>query len=219
MDPYLKIRTKSAVGAQKRAIPRVTTAERLRISLNVSDGEILVYDTDLGQYFVVTSSSNASFAPSALTADVPGRAVMSDGYFNEATVLAKFAAGSIPDSVLKTGATFESSVGKAVSYAKTTNGAQTALASSAGDRVVLILVTVTEAFAQPTGTKTAFTIGETGSASKFSDGSAFASGTVGQTFMFGGTLSGTKNLLVTGTAATGGGTGAVAITILALPAA
>ena len=46
-----------------------------------------------------------------------------------------------------------------------------------------------------------------------------ASGTVGQTFMFGGTLSGTKNLLVTGTAATGGGTGAVAITILALPAA
>lgn len=131
MDPYLKIRTKSAVGAQKRAIPRVTTAERLRIALDVSDGEILVYDTDLGQYFVVTSSSNASFAPSALTADVPGRAVMSDGYFNEATVLAKFAAG----------------------------------------------------------------------------------------FLFGGTLSGTKNLLVTGTAATGGGTGAVAITILALPAA
>lgn len=213
MDPYLKIRTKSAVGAQKRAIPRVTTAERLRIALDVSDGEILVYDTDLGQYFVVTSSSNASFAPSALTADVPGRAVMSDGYFNEATVLAKFAAGSIPDSVLKTGATFESSVGKAVSYAKTTSGAQTALASSA------VLVTVTEAFAQPTGTKTAFTIGETGSASKFSDGSAFASGTVGQTFLFGGTLSGTKNLLVTGTAATGGGTGAVAVTILALPAA
>src|SRR5690349_21131614 len=60
-----------------------------------------------------------------------------------------------------------SAIGKKASYAKTTAVAQTLLAAAGIDRQVLIVVTVNETFAQSTGTKTAFDIGETGATHKF----------------------------------------------------
>jgi hypothetical protein len=104
-------------------------------------------------------------------------------------------------------------------YAKTTDGAQTLLAADAEDaRAVLIVVTVTQAFANGTGAQTVFTISETDTANKFMANSVLVGASLGDVFVFAGSLTATKALLVTGTAATGTGTGAIAVTALALPA-
>jgi hypothetical protein len=102
-------------------------------------------------------------------------------------------------------------------YAKTTAGAQTLLASAVIARRVIISVQVTEVFANGSGAQTVFIIGETGSTSKFAASTLFTGAALGTTFSFGGTLTSGTNLLVTGTAATGNGTGALAVTVIAVP--
>lgn len=107
--------------------------------------------------------------------------------------------------------------GKKASYAKTTAGAQTLLAASNVDRQVLIVATVNETFAQSTGTKSAFDIGETGTTHKFKQ--TLNSGTAGGQTFYDGTLLAGKDLLVTGTAATGDGAGGIDVSVTAVPLA
>jgi hypothetical protein len=110
---------------------------------------------------------------------------------------------------------YSTALGNAASYPKTTSGAQTLLAASLIDRIVQIMVTVTETFADGAGTKPAFDIGETGATHKFKQ--TLNSGTAGDKIIYTGTLSATKALLVTGTAAVGNGAGAIDVSVLALP--
>lgn len=107
--------------------------------------------------------------------------------------------------------------GKKTSYDKTTNGAQVLLAAAPVDREVQILATVNETFAQTTGTKSSFDIGETGAAHKFKQ--TLNSGNAGTQTHYDGTLSAGKELLVTGTAAVGDGAGGIDVSVIAVPLA
>lgn len=108
------------------------------------------------------------------------------------------------------------SAGKKASYAKTADGAQTALLPAALiDRQVLVVVTVNETFAQSTGTKSAFDIGETGATHKFRQ--TLNSGNSGAQTFYDGTLSANKELLVTATAAAGDGAGGIDVSVVAVP--
>jgi hypothetical protein len=102
-------------------------------------------------------------------------------------------------------------------YDKTTDGAETLLESVGIDRQVRILVTVNETFAQTTGTKSAFDIGETGATHKFKQ--TLNSGNAGTQTHYDGTLSANKDLLVTATAATGDGAGGIDVSVIAVPLA
>lgn len=104
-------------------------------------------------------------------------------------------------------------------YAKTTSGAQTTLAAASGARNLLIVVRVTEAFANGDGGQTTFAIGETDTTDKFAATSVFTNAALGTSFVLTGELSSTKALLVTGTAATGTGTGALSVNFFIMPAA
>lgn len=117
-------------------------------------------------------------------------------------------------------AAFAAGAGVVGDYPKTTDGAQTlAAADTVNERVVLGIVTVTEVFADGDGTQPTFIIGETDTTNKFLAVDALASAALGAQFFFAGTLSATKALLVTGGAATGTGTGAIAVTTFVFPAA
>jgi hypothetical protein len=111
-------------------------------------------------------------------------------------------------------------VGNQASYIKTLNGAQESLlGGNAVPRYVLITVEVTETFADGDGAKPSFDIGETGTANKFKAG--LNSGTAGDPpIVIPGVLSANAALLVTATAGTGTTeTGAIRVTVLALPSA
>jgi hypothetical protein len=110
-------------------------------------------------------------------------------------------------------------LGASAAYPKTTSGAQTLLAGDAAARVALIIVVVDEVFANGTGAQTVFTVGETDSASKFMANTVCVSAAAGTVFFCAGTLTATKALLVTGTAATGTGTGGISVSALVLDAA
>jgi hypothetical protein len=111
--------------------------------------------------------------------------------------------------------TYNAVAGVKASYAKTATGAQTLLASSGVDRELQILVTVNETFAQSTGTRSSFDIGETGATHKFKQ--SLNTGTAGDKIQYDGTLSAGKTLLVTATAATGDGTGGIDVSAVAIP--
>ena len=123
------------------------------------------------------------------------------------------------DNTLASALLAQGVAGATGAYSKTTDGAQTLLASRINNRVIIGIIKVTEAFAQTTGTKPVFTIGETDAADKFVANTLLASAALDSIFSFAGTLTGTKNLIVTGTPATGDGTGAISVTVLALPVA
>ena len=107
------------------------------------------------------------------------------------------------------------SAGKKTSYDKTTSGAQVLLGAALIDRHVQIMVTVNETFAAGNGAATSFGIGETGTATKFKSG--LNSGTAAAQTFYQGTLSAGKELLVTGTAATGTGAGGIDVSAIAVP--
>lgn len=117
------------------------------------------------------------------------------------------------------GALFAAGLGASDSYDKTTAGAQDLVAADADARVALIVATVTEEFADGDGGQTEFSIGEEDAATKFSDGAEFAGAQAGDVFVFAGSVTAAKKLIVTGTAATGTGTGALSVAALILPAA
>lgn len=103
-------------------------------------------------------------------------------------------------------------------YPKATVGAQTlAVADATLDRNVLIEVEVTETFANGSGAQPTFKIGQTSTTNKFADTSAFTDLVEGAKRVFAGTLSATKDLLVTATAATGTATGAIKVRAVIIP--
>jgi hypothetical protein len=106
-------------------------------------------------------------------------------------------------------------IGAKVSYAKTATGANVLLGAALIDRHVQIMVTVNETFAAGNGAATSFGIGETGTATKFKSG--LNSGTAAAQTFYQGTLSAGKELLVTGTAATGTGAGGIDVSAIAVP--
>jgi hypothetical protein len=111
-------------------------------------------------------------------------------------------------------------LGASGAYIKTDNGTKDLLAGNAATRVVLIAVVTTETIADGDGAKPVFTIGEeSGSATKFAADAAIGT-TAGDVKLFVGTLTATKKLQVYVTAGTGTTeTGAISVTVLALPQA
>ncbi len=102
--------------------------------------------------------------------------------------------------------------GKTAAYPVTTDGAQVLLDAAPFDRTVMIHVKATAAFADGSGAQPVFTIGETGAADKFTDGSDIAGASAGAKFTYAGELTADTDLIVTATAGTGTATGALAVT-------
>lgn len=134
--------------------------------------------------------------------------------------------GTTPLAALDSGAglaaIIAAGLGATEAYDNTTVGAQTLLAAngtSEGDRTVLIVVHVDEAFDNGDGGQAVFIIGQTGTTNKFMANTVLVDATAGTTLVLAGTLTEETALLVTGTAATGTGTGGISVTVLALPSA
>ena len=108
-------------------------------------------------------------------------------------------------------------VGVSASYPKTSTGVYVLSTGTVKTKKTIIVALVTEVFADGTGTQPTFKIGEVGSDASFAATSIFTNAASGTTFTFAGELTALKNLIVTATAATGDGTGALAITALILP--
>src|SRR5665213_3221183 len=70
-------------------------------------------------------------------------------------------------------------VGNSLSFLKTATGASTILAAAAADRVVNITVHIDTTFADGDGAQPTFSIGQTGSATKFAATSTFTAATAG----------------------------------------
>jgi hypothetical protein len=105
-------------------------------------------------------------------------------------------------------------------YIRTDSGTKTLLAANATiDRIVLIVVRITTAFAVGDGAKPTVIFGETSSTSKFAAVSVIVTAAAEQIFVFTGTLSATKACLATLVAATGTtSTGAYTVQAFAFPA-
>lgn len=101
-------------------------------------------------------------------------------------------------------------------FDKTTNNTQTLLASAARARTVVIVATPSENFAAGNGAASTFSIGSGNNATFFAATGVFASANTLQSFARSGVLASGNNLTVTGTAATGTGTGGLQIAVLAL---
>lgn len=178
-----------------------------------------------GSVKVVQDPADATATPTASKIPLAnGSGKLAAGWGGSANTLATLdGAGVLPVAQLPNGAGIAAllagGLGASADYPKTTVGAQTLLAADAGNRSVIIVAIVTEVFADGDGTQPTFQIGETTTANKFADTAVFTGAAAGTVFTFAGTLTGTKNFLVTGVAATGTtSTGALAVTVLALPA-
>lgn len=103
-------------------------------------------------------------------------------------------------------------------FTRTSSGATTVIPAASVARQVIISVQVTTAFANGDGTQPTFSIGETGSATKFAATARFTGAAANTTFSFSGTLSANTDLIVTAVAATGTtSTGALTVTAIATP--
>ncbi len=112
-----------------------------------------------------------------------------------------------------------SGLGASATYDETTSGAKTLMAASTSARVVLGIAVVDEAFDDvDDGTQPKFKIGETSSDAKFLPDTTLTDATLGKVFVFGGTLTANKALIVTGTPATKDGKGKISVTAIVLPA-
>lgn len=174
--------------------------------------------------FAADSFTNANLLQliqdGAFAADTNSRALFADSFITNAKL-----AGGITADKLANGAglaaLIAAGLGASASYDKTTNGAQTLLASDPAARVVLIVVVVNETFADGDTSQTVFIIGETDTTNKFAASTVFSTGpaAAGDIFILAGSLTADKALLVTGTPAAGTGTGGIDVIVFALPAA
>lgn len=169
--------------------------------ITLADGKIIVGNAS-GVGAAVTPSGDVTMTNAGVTAIGAGK-VTAPMLANGAGIAALVTAG----------------LGASAAYLKTTNGAQTLLASDAAARVALIMAVVTETFADGGGSQTTFTIGETDTADKFAAAAVFTGAQAGDVFFFAGTLTADKALLVTANDAAGAGAGAISVTALVLPAA
>lgn len=142
---------------------------------------------------------------------------------NDKITTAKILDGNVTAAKLANGAglaaLIAAGLGASAAYVKTTDGAQQLLAADPAARVALIIAVVDETFANGDGGQTTFTIGETDTVDKYAAAAIFTDAQAGDIFIFAGSLSSTKALLVTGTPATGTGTGGISVSALVLPAA
>lgn len=173
--------------------------------ITLADGKIIVGDGD-GLGAAVTPSGDVTITNAGVTAIGAGK-VTSAMLENGAGLAALVAAG----------------LGASDAYDNTTDGAQELVAANSaldGDRAVMIIVTVDEAFVtDEANTQTVFTIGQTGAATKFMANTVLVDATAGSVFVAAGILTEETALLVTGTPASGTGTGGVSVTVLLLPVA
>lgn len=166
----------------------------------LADGKIFVGNAS-DKAVGVTPSGDVTISNTGVTT-IGANKVTSSMLANGAGVAALLAAG----------------LGASKAYTKAANGADPLLAGAVGDRSVLIVVTVDEAFANGDGAQPTFQIGQTGTAAKFADTTAFADKAAGTVLTFAGTLTGADDLLVTAVAGTGTTeTGGISVTVLALP--
>ena len=180
----------------------LTATGFLPADMALADGKILI-----------GNSSNVA-APVNLSGDIT---ILDTGVVSIGT-------GKVTSSMLANGAGWAAlataGMGKSAAYPKTTNGVQTLATGTVGDKAVLFIVTVTEAFVTiDTDTQTTFAFGQVGTANKFAETSLLTDATLGQIKIFGGTLTASTNLIVTAAQAVGTGTGAVSVCVLILPSA
>jgi len=90
---------------------------------------------------------------------------------------------------------------KRTSVIRTSAGVTTLLQAKPLNRVVVVMVTVDTTFAAGDGAAPIFSLGQTGTATKFIN--ALTTGTAGDKVMYDGVLSAGKALILTSTAATG----------------
>lgn len=83
------------------------------------------------------------------------------------------------------------------------------------DHPVLILVEVTETFANGNGAQPTFNIGQTGTTNKFLASSALTGAVLGSKIVVAGTLTAEDDIVVAATVATGTATGAIRVTSVA----
>jgi hypothetical protein len=166
----------------------------------IADGKILIGGAD-GAGAAQTLTGDVTVTNGGVTAIGNGR-VTSAMLTNGAGLAALVAAG----------------LGASAAYAKTTNGVQTLAAGDAAARTVLIVVTVDEVFATGDNAQTTFKIGETDADDKFAATATFTDAAAGTVFVFAGSLTATKALIVTANDAAGTGTGGISVTALILPA-
>lgn len=182
-------------------------------TVTIGAKKVTAAKTALADGKVFIGASGGAAAEQTLTGDVT---VTNGG-------VTAIGSGKVTSAMLANGAglaaALTAGLGASANYAKTTSGAQTLLASDASARVVLGIIVVSEIFANGDGAQTVFTIGETDTANKYVADTVLVSAASGAIFFFAGTLTANKALLVTGTAATGTGTGAIAVSALVLPAA
>lgn len=138
----------------------------------------------------------------------------------QASAIADPTDGALEVDGLQASSLLVGALGASAAYSKATNGAQTLLAADTDDnRAVLIVVKVTEVFADGDGGQTVFIVGETGTTNKFMANTVLDDAALGDVNVLAGINLATKDILVTGTPATGTGTGAITVTVLAIPAA
>ena len=175
-----------------------------------ADGAILIgngttiaaqtLDTDV----TMTNTGAVTIAPNAITT---GKIL--DG----AVTGAKFAAGAGVAAILSAG------LGGSDAIINSETATHTLVAAHATkDRAVLVVATVTEAFATGDTSRTLITVGEADTPDKMWAATVFPDGLAINTVLVGAfTNLATKAITATSTAAAGTGTGGVAITVIAIP--
>lgn len=113
----------------------------------------------------------------------------------------------------------ESAKGAIGAYDETADGTVALLAAAREDRVVQIVVHVTAVFADGTGTQPTLLIGQTGDTDAFAAAAIFTDAADESKIVLIGTLDADKALLLTQVAATGNGTGAYTVAVIASPLA
>lgn len=121
---------------------------------------------------------------------------------------------------------FNAGIGNIVEYPKTTTTAAhvqlldtnvNPVDLNETDHNVLIIIQCTETFADGSGARPTFKIGQTGTVEKFAASATVDALTIGQKIVVVGTLTVDTDLLVTATVATGTATGAIKVTSQAFP--
>jgi hypothetical protein len=102
-----------------------------------------------------------------------------------------------------------------VDFAKTADGAADILPARAVARTVIIVVQVTEEFANGDGAQPTFNIGDETSAAKFLIDTELTGATAGTKISCAGVIAAGEKLVVTATAGTGTSTGAIRVTSIA----
>lgn len=161
---------------------------------------------------IVIGDSGGAGAAQILTGDVTMNA-------SGVTIIG---AGKVTSSMLANGAGWAAlltaGLGASAAYPKTTNGVQILHTGTAGNKVVLFIVTVTETFANVDGVQPTFKFGEVGTDDKFAATTLFTDAVAGTMFVFSGVLTASTNLICTATELTGTtDTGAISVMAMILP--